>query len=180
MSDETCGCGKHAKAILHAAPKVDGRGFLKVAGGAGDLADAEAKHDGLGDHLIIEDEVIGVFEQRESLEYIARKGAEAGVVFRELDSEEEVLEGRKKTVGDVFVARHATFESSAADDAGAKYDVVDSAGDHIGHGGDEGGIVLVVRMDHDDDVGASGEGFTVAGLLIASVAVVRVVDEGLN
>jgi len=43
MSDETCGCGKHAKAILHAASKVDGRGFLKVAGGAGDLADAKAE-----------------------------------------------------------------------------------------------------------------------------------------
>jgi len=35
-------------------------------------------------------------------------------------------------------------------------------------------------VDHDDDVGAGGQGFAIAGLLVASVAVVAVVDEILE
>ena len=35
-------------------------------------------------------------------------------------------------------------------------------------------------MDHDHDVGAGGEGFAIAGLLIAAVSVVGIVDEGLH
>ena len=35
--------------------------------------------------------------------------------------------------------------------------------------------VLVVGVEHDDDIGASGQSFAVAGLLVASVAVVAVV-----
>ena len=35
-------------------------------------------------------------------------------------------------------------------------------------------------MEHDDDVGAGGQGFAIAGLLIAAIAVVAVVQEDME
>ncbi len=110
----------------------------------------------------------------------AGEGAEAGVVLGELDAEEEVLKCGEQAVGDVLVERHSALERACAENARAEDHVVDAAGDHAGHGGDEEGRVLVVGMNHDDDVGAGGERFAIAGLLIAAVAVIGVVDEGLH
>ena len=39
------------------------------------------------------------------------------------------------------------------------------------------GIVLIIRVDHHDDVGAGAQSFAVAGLLVGAVAVVAVVNE---
>ena len=49
-------------------------------------------------------------------------------------------------------------------------------GDHRGQRGDELGRVLVIRVDHDDDVRAGLERKAVAGFLVAAVAGVFLVD----
>ncbi len=70
MRDETS-CGRQdADSIFHAAPEVDGRSFFEVARRAGDLADSKAEHHTLGEHLIVEDEVVRVLEQREGLQHL--------------------------------------------------------------------------------------------------------------
>ena len=45
---------------------------------------------------------------------------------------------------------------------------------------DEPRVVLIVGVDHDDDVGSGSERFRVAGLLVGAVAVIPVVDEDLQ
>ena len=49
---------------------------------AGNLAHAEAEHDALRQHLIIENEIIGVLEQWKFLENGAAEGPVSGMVFR--------------------------------------------------------------------------------------------------
>jgi hypothetical protein len=53
------------KPIFHAAMKVNGGGLLKIFGGTGNFSDAETEVDALRQHLVIEDEVVGVFKQRQ-------------------------------------------------------------------------------------------------------------------
>ena len=67
MTDETGGCAENADSVFHAATEIDGRCFFEISGRAGDFSDAEAEHYGLGDHLVIEDKVVGVFKKWEGL-----------------------------------------------------------------------------------------------------------------
>jgi hypothetical protein len=82
---------KNSETVLHAAFEVDGRRFFKIFRRAGDFPNAKTKHHGLRDHLIVENEVVGVFENGKSLEQLARKCAEARMVFRQLYAQEQVL-----------------------------------------------------------------------------------------
>ena len=59
--------------------------------GTRDLADAKLPRDGLGEKLVVEDEVVGIGEQRHREERRARIGAEAGMEFRKFRSERQVL-----------------------------------------------------------------------------------------
>src|SRR5262249_9541014 len=43
--------------------------------------------------------------------------------------------------------------------------------------GEERRVVLIIGVDHHDDVGAGAKGFAVAGFLIGAVAVVAIVNE---
>src|SRR6266702_2695629 len=78
---------QHAKTVLHTAAKVDGRGFFEILRGAGNFSNAEAEVHALSQHLIVEDEVVGVFEQRQVSQYLAAEGAVSGVVFGKLHAE---------------------------------------------------------------------------------------------
>ena len=49
-------------------------------------------------------------------------------------------------------------------------------GDHRGHRGNELRCVLIIRVNHDDDVGASFEREAVTGFLVAAVAGIFFVD----
>ena len=60
----------------------------------------------------------------------------------------------------------------------AKNHVINAAGDHARHGRNQQRSVLIIGMNHDHDVGAGGKSLAVAGLLVASIAVIGVVDEG--
>src|SRR5512146_3589595 len=56
--------GQHSQPVLHAAAEVDGRGFGKVLGGTRNFADVETEIHALGQHLVVENKVIGIFQQR--------------------------------------------------------------------------------------------------------------------
>ena len=92
--------------------------------------------------------------QRQRLEHAARERAIAGVEFRQLRAEQQVLQRGQHAVRDVLVARHAAGERGVAEDARADHDVVDVRRDHRRHRGDQPRLVLVIGMQHDDDVGA--------------------------
>ena len=91
MGDEVERGSQDFKAIFDAALEVDRGSFFEIFRRAGDLADLEVEHDGLGDHLVVEDEIVGVFEQGEGLQQFPREGAIPGVILRQLDAEEEIL-----------------------------------------------------------------------------------------
>ena len=95
IRDESGGRGQYARAVLHAAAEVDGGRFFKVFGRAGDLADPEAEHHGLRDHLVVEDKIVGVLEQRQRQQQLPRERSEAGVVLQQLHDQKQVLEGRQ-------------------------------------------------------------------------------------
>src|ERR1700676_4842496 len=118
------GCGQDAEAILHATAKVDGRGLFEILCGTGDFANAEAEVHALGQHLIVEDEVVGIFQQRQVGEHFAAEGAVSGVVLGKLYSEKKILEGGKQAVGNVFVDGHAAEQGAAPDDPRSQHDVI--------------------------------------------------------
>ena len=62
-------------------------------------------------------------------------------------------------------------------DAAAQHHVADAQFDEADRVRDHPAVVLVVGMDHDDDVGPAVEGFAVARLLIAAVAAVLRMDD---
>src|SRR5579872_1473076 len=65
LQSELQSCCEHAETVLHAAPEIDGRGIFKILGRARDFTDAEAEVNALCEHLVVEDEIIGILEQRE-------------------------------------------------------------------------------------------------------------------
>ena len=69
------------------------------------------------------------------------------------------------------------LRAPTAEDARAEHAVEVAARDHRRHRGDEPRRVLVVRMDHHDDVRAALERLGVAGLLVPAVAAVLRVDD---
>ncbi len=101
------GSAENSNAILDASLKVDRRGLFKILCRAGNLADSKTEHDRLGNHLIVENEVVRILEERQRLKQFARECAEARVVFRKLDSEKDILERGEKAVGDVFIEGHS-------------------------------------------------------------------------
>src|SRR5579859_3185738 len=111
------GGGQHAESVLHATAEIDGRSFLEILRRARDLSDAESEVHALCKHLVIENEVIGIFYQRKFGEYFAAEGAVSGVVLGKLHAKEQILKGGEQPVGDVFVQRHAAQQGAPADDA---------------------------------------------------------------
>src|SRR5580700_8518125 len=115
-------CGReNAETVNDAAPEVDRRRLFEILGRARDFADAVAEVDTLRQHLIVEDEVVGIFDQRQLGQDLTTEAAVAGVVLRELHPQEQVLKRGQQAVEDVLVARHAPTQRSTADDARSKY-----------------------------------------------------------
>jgi hypothetical protein len=86
----------------------------------------------------------------------------------------------RKAVADVLVLGHAALERLAAQNARAEHDVVKAGFQDVRHGRHQLGRVLVVGVKHDDDIGASFERGLVAGFLVAAVAAVFGVNDGLE
>src|SRR5581483_1103430 len=79
------------QAILQASREVDGRRFFEVLRGARNFADPKAEMHALREHLIVENKVIRVLEQRQLRQNVAAEGAISGVILRQLDPQEEIL-----------------------------------------------------------------------------------------
>ena len=58
VRNEAGGGAKDSKSVFDAAPEIDRRGLCKYLVGQEISPIAEAEHDGLGNHLIIEDKVV--------------------------------------------------------------------------------------------------------------------------
>src|SRR5579864_405859 len=121
----------------------------------------------LREHLVVENKVVGILQQRQLGQDLPAEGTVPGVILGELNAQENVLECRKEAVGDVFIKRHAAEQSATADDARAEDDIVDVVRHHAGHRSDQQWGVLIVRVQHDDNISASSEGLAITGLLIA-------------
>jgi hypothetical protein len=68
--------------ITHAAAEINGRCFLEIFRWARNFADSKAKINALGQHLIIENEIVAVFPKGQTTKHIAAEGPVAGVIFR--------------------------------------------------------------------------------------------------
>ena len=166
------------EAVDDAPPEADRARLLEVARRDRDLADPPAHPGGdhLGDQLLVEDEIVAVQPVRDRLQQTPAVSPETRVVLGQVEAERDVLDGRQEAVRDVLPARHPAGERIAEEPA-AEHQVFlarDDRGDQLR---DSGRVVLVVRVEHDDDVGAVGEGGLVAGLLVAAVAEVLLVDD---
>ena len=85
-------------------------------------------------HLVVENKIIGIFQQRQLGEYLAAEGAVAGVIFGKLGPEKQILERGQQAVGNVLVKRHTATQRVSADNAGAQHDIVNVIRHHAGHG----------------------------------------------
>ena len=161
-----------AQTVAHRSPEADARRFLHITGRTADFADLISEVDGLREHLIVEHEIVRVLVEWQGLEHFARKGAKAGVIFRELGAEHQILEQGQRPVGGVLVQRHAARERIAAQDARAERDIVMPGGDLRRHRDNQSRRILVVGMDHHDYFAAAAQRLSVAGLLVASITAV--------
>jgi len=171
---------QYPEPVDHTAAEIDRGGVREILGRAAQLPYAVAEPGDLRQHLVVKDEVVRVFPQRERLQQFAGKGPVAGMVLRELLAQEYVFDQGQEPVGNVLVERHPSFEGAGSQDAGGKHRVEFVEGDHGGHGGNEFRRVLVVRVEHDDDIGPHVQRCQVAGLLVSTVSQVLFVDDRCN
>ena len=163
---------QHAEAVDDRAAEADFAAVLEIFRRAGDFADAHPERVRLDEHLVVEDEIGRIRSQRQRLDDMARERAIAGVELGELGADNQVLQCGEKPVGNVFVTRHAAWNRGVAENARADYDVVHARRDHCRHRGDQLRLVLVIRMQHDDDVGAFSQRQRIASLLVGAVAAI--------
>ena len=71
----------------------------------------------LGQDLIVENKVVRVSLERQTLEQVAGKSAVAGVVFGKLGAEQEVLAQGQKTIGHKLPDRHSTAKRASAENS---------------------------------------------------------------
>ncbi len=161
-----------------AAAQPDRGGLLEVAGRHRDLADPAGHpgRDDLRDQFLVEYEVVAVQLVRDRLEQPPAIGAQARVVLGQVQPECRVLEGGQGAVADEFPDRHPAGPR-VTKEAAPQHQVAPPGGDRLDQGRDPGGVVLVVGVEHDDDVGTGREGRVVARLLVAAVASVLGVDD---
>jgi len=168
-------CFQDAQSVLGAALEIDGRRFLEIFGRARDFGNLKSVVKYLCQELVVENKVVRIGIVVEAFQNFAVVGAISGMVFRQFLVHQHILRERQETVGDVFVNRHAAGERAFAQDPRADDHGIDFIGDQVTHRMDQFGRVLVIGMQHDDNVGAKLERFVVARFLIAAVTEVVVV-----
>src|SRR5207245_2964003 len=127
---------KDSQAIADASPKAYRGGLRKIAARAADLADRKAEVDRLAEHLVVEDEAVGILPERQRLENPPGERAIAGVIFGELPPDENVLREGQATVPDVLVDRHAALERAPHEHPRPDHQIEQARAEHLDHGGD--------------------------------------------
>jgi hypothetical protein len=67
----------------------------------------------LGEHFIIKNEVIRIFEERQLHQHLSAEGAKSGVILRQFRSSEYILKRCEEPVGDILINGHAVLYSAA-------------------------------------------------------------------
>src|SRR5581483_11758666 len=111
--------------------------------------------------------------ERDPLQHLAAIDAEAAMEVTEILAQRKVLRGREGAITDVLVQGHAAGQRLLARaDSAAEHNVADTQLDETNGVRNHAAIVLVVGMNHDDNVGAMLQRVAVTSLLIAAVATI--------
>src|SRR4029079_18648334 len=166
--------------ILGRSSQRDAARFIEVAYRNWDVADAKAEMHALQEELRIEHEVVTVGFKRDGLEHFAVIRAKSTVLFSKILPGESVLDDRETAIREILRPGHLTGERLATSpNAIAKNDVAHSDAQDVESRRNDSRIVVIVRVEHDDELGSSRQCFPVAGLLIAPVTQVSLVtDQG--
>ncbi len=100
--------------------------------------------------------------------------------FRQLAPQEKVLKSGQKTIGHILVCGHPSRKGTASDDAGPQDHVINTEGDHAGHGRNQLRGVLIVRMDHHHDIRPVLQRLLITGFLVPTVSQVPFMPECLD
>ena len=94
--------------------------------------------------------------------------------------QDQVLKKGECSIGDEFVSGHPLCDGVLGKDPRPEDEVVLAVGDHRGERRHEEGGILIIRVQHHDDVGPELECRCVAALLVRPVTPVAVVADGLQ
>ena len=137
--------------------------------------------DGLCEEFGVEDEVVGIFMIRYFFEDFSVVSSKAGVEIAEILSEANVLQGGEKTVTDIFIDGHPAFEGFVAcSDARAHHDVTNSESDKTYGKRYHLRVVLVIGVNHHNDIGVSFKDGIVTSFLVGAVTPIFLVDEDVE
>ena len=160
VEEEAADDAQRREPVDDAAAEADRARLVEVARRHRDLVDPAAqpgRHD-LGDQLLVEHEVVAVEAVRDRLEQVPAVGPQARVVLRQVEAEGRVLEAGQEAVAD----RTSTWACRRR--AGRPGSGCRASGpprpSRIGRDQrrDPGRVVLVVGVEHHDDVGAAAPG----------------------
>ena len=131
----------------------------------------------LRNHFIVKNEIIGIFLKGNFLKHFARIRSKAGMIFGQLLVHKQVLHERQEAIREIFVSRHSAGKRTVSQNAGPKHNGIQSIADNAHHREDETRSVLIIGMQHDDDIGIQIQRLPVAGLLIGAVSAVSFVND---
>src|SRR5437588_8165209 len=99
------------------------------------------------------------------------------MVFREVSPERQILKGSQRAIGYVLPDWHAPGERMVFQQAGTEHHIGATMEDRGDQFGDLRSVVLMIWMQHDDDIGSLCKGLEVARLLVAAVPPVLDVED---
>src|SRR5262249_6668204 len=157
--------------IANAALEIDAAGFGKVANRNGDVAKPETHPHRLNQKLRVKHEIVRILLKRDLLEHLAPVDTKTAVEVAQVLPQRQVLEGGQKPIGHVFIARHSRVQPFfARANAAAQNNVADPQFNERHGMRNNPAIVLVVGVNHYDDVRSGIQGVPIASLLIAAIA----------
>ena len=165
--------------VAQRPPDRDRGRFARVPRRDRHLDHAQAGRDRVDQQLRVEREVVAVAEERQPQQTPPGVRAHPGVQLGEARPQQRVLGHRGDAVPDVAVEGHPAGPGIAETGETRPEGHVGIAGqDRRDQQRHRPGVVLIVGMEQDDDLGAVLERPQVAGLLVAAVAAVALVDVG--
>lgn len=98
-----CRNAHNAKSVGDASSEINRGSFFKIFSWASHFGDMEPCVDNLGEHFIIENEVVRIGFKVDSFKYPAIKSAISGMVFGQFIAHHQVLGKGEKSVGDILI-----------------------------------------------------------------------------
>ena len=168
-------------AVFKTSSEVYRRRFGGITGWYWDIAYAKAMEDSLCEEFGVEDEVVGICVVRYFFDDFSVVSSKAGVEIAEILSEANVLQGGEKTVTDILIDGHTSFEGFAAcSDARAHHDVTNSESDKTYGKRYHLRVVLIIGVNHHNDIGVGFQDGIVTSFLVGAVTPIFLVDEDVE